>query len=183
MDLNTMLREAITTDSRKRKCRWQSELESMGYKIIKDGCWIIKNPKTNRRIRLDYNSDRLYTNNHSIRFGRIWSYRKNSYITKPLETINLERLLNKNIISERSYGFEYTDVELMSRALHTKKLNQERLNDAWNEFQAELEKITREYNKKLADAKSSYEWGIEYSTREIKDANETIDKLLKRKTA
>lgn len=181
MDLNTMLREAITTDSRKRKCIWQDNLEAMGYKIIKDRCWTIINPTTKRRISLDYNSNYLHTTNSTIRFGRIWTYK--GYINKPLEIINLERLLNKNIISERSYGFEYTDVELMSRALHTRKLNQERLNDAWSEFQAELEKITREYNKKLADAKSSYEWGIEYSTREIKDANDTIDKLLKRKTA
>ena len=47
-DLNTMLREAITTESRKRKCRWQTELEALGYVIFKDGSWRIRNPKTNR---------------------------------------------------------------------------------------------------------------------------------------
>lgn len=181
MDLNTMLREAITTDSRKRKCRWQTELEAMGYKVIKDGCWKICNNNTNRYICLYYNDETIHTNNRNIRFGRMWSYKKHSYVTKPLEKINLEGLLNKNIKVE-TWGYRdgWTNVERMTDALYSKNIHQKALDNAWNEFQSNLDRITKEYNQKIADAKRSYEFDIEYHTRGLKTANNIINKLLKR---
>ena len=180
MDTNTMLREAITTDSRKRKARWQTELEALGYTIYKDKAWIIVNPKTNRRIRLNYDSDYLYATKVNIRFGRVWSYKKGCYVTKPLEKINLERLLNKNKVSDCYWTDSWTSVDRMTRALHDRKYHQTYVDNAWNTFQSELDAITKEYNKKIASAKRSYEWNIKYHTEELKCANDTINQLLKR---
>ena len=41
MTVNEMLREAITTESRKRKCRWQTELEALGLEISKNRAWFM----------------------------------------------------------------------------------------------------------------------------------------------
>ena len=57
MTVNEMLYEAITTESRKRKCRWQTELEALGFEIIKSGAWFIRYTKTNRFIELSYNDN------------------------------------------------------------------------------------------------------------------------------
>ena len=178
MDTNTMLREAITTDSRKRKARHQEELEAIGYKIVKDGCWMIINSKTNRRIRLDYNSECLHTSKNAIRFGCIWSYKKGCYVTKPLEKINLERLLNKNKI-ENNYD-NSSNVSRMSSALYYRKYHKKIIDKAWDEFQSTLNELTKEYNRKIENAKKYYEWSMEHHTKSFENANKEIQELLKR---
>ena len=55
MTTNEMIYEALTTNSKKKKARWQVELEMLGYKVIKDGSWYISNPSTGKWIDLPYN--------------------------------------------------------------------------------------------------------------------------------
>ena len=90
MTVNEMIIEAITTDSRKRKCRWQTELEALGFKISKDRAWFIRYTKTDRYIELPYYENCLRTNNGYIRFGRMW--KRGGYVNKPLSNINLEEI-------------------------------------------------------------------------------------------
>ena len=49
MTVNEMIIEAITTDSRKRKCRWQTELEALGFKISKDRAWCMTEKYNSRK--------------------------------------------------------------------------------------------------------------------------------------
>ena len=114
MTVNEMLREAITTESRKRKCRWQTELEALGFEISKDGAWFIRYEKTNRFIELPYDEDCLRTSNGYIRFGYIW--KRGGYVNKPLSCIDLEGLLTKRPV--KSYR-GWTNVQRMQSAFYS----------------------------------------------------------------
>ena len=167
MTINEMLMEAITTDSRKRKARHQEELEALGYKIIKDGCWMIENPKNHRYIILNYNDNYIHTNGKNIRFGRIWS-RKNGYVDKPMSVIDLYGLLNKReYVSYSRYEDKSLKVLEMRRALHDREYHRRNIDDA-----------IKTYENALAKAKEEYEFNIEYHGKNLKYANEKIDKLL-----
>lgn len=175
MTVNEMLIEAITTESRKRKCRWQTELESLGFKISKDRAWFIRYTKTDRFIELPYDENCLRTNNGYIRFGRVWS-KKYTYVNKPLSSIDLEGLLTKRP-TKNSY-YEWTDVERMKNALHNKKYHKRILDNAMNEYQHKIDALTKEYQRKLEEAKHSYDWDMKYHTDSLASANKTISELL-----
>ena len=119
MTVNEMIIEAITTDSRKRKCRWQTELEALGFKISKDRAWFIRYTKTDRFIELPYYENCLRTNNGYIKFGRVW--KRGGYVNKPLSSINLEGLLTKRNSKSYSVFGDWTDVDLMRNALYDRK--------------------------------------------------------------
>ena len=175
MDVNTMLREAITTESRKRKCRWQTELEALGFEISKDKAWFIRNTKTGRFIELPYDEYCIRTNNGYIKFGRIWS-RKYTYVNKPLESIDLEGLLMKRPVKNGCY--EWTDVMCMKDALRNRKYHSNILDNAMNEYQNKVDALTKEYQRKLAEAKHSYDWNMDYHTKSLASANKRINELL-----
>ena len=174
MTVNEMLYEAITTESRKRKCRWQTELEALGFKISKDGAWFIRYTKTDRFIELPYNENCLRTNNGYIRFGRVW--KRGGYVNKPLSSIDLEGILTKRPVKNSYYG--WTDVECMKNALHNKKYHKRILDNAMSEYQNKIDALTKEYQRKLEEAKRSYDWDMKYHTNSLTNANETIAKLL-----
>ena len=167
MTINEMLMEAITTDSRKKKARYQEELEALGYRVIKDRCWMIENPKNNRYIFLNYNDNFIHTNGKSIRFGRIWS-RKNGYVDKSMAVIDLQGLLNKR---EYVNCFCYEDKSLkvleMKRALHDRKYHK-----------CNIDNALKIYENALAKAKKEYEDSIKYHSKSLVYANEKIAKLL-----
>lgn len=169
MTINEMLMEAITTDSRKRKARHQEELEALGYKIIKDGCWMIENPKNHRYIILNYNDNFIRANGKSIKFGRIWS-RKNGYVNKPMAVIDLQGLLNKR---EYVPYYRYEDKSLkvleMKNALHDREYHKRNIDNA-----------SKIYENALAKAKKEYENSVEYHSKSLVYANEKIAKLLHR---
>ena len=175
MTINEMLKEAITTDSRKRKCRWQTELEALGFEISKDRAWFIRYTKTGRFIELPYNDNYIRTNNGYIKFGSVWS-RKHAYVNKPLSTIDLEGLLTKRPVKNDSY--EWSDVRCMKEALRNRKYHSNILNNAMNEYQNRVDALTKEYQRKLAEAKHSYDWNMDYHTKSLASANKTISKLL-----
>ena len=178
MTVNEMIYEAITTDSRKRKARHQAELEALGYKIFKDGGWYVKNPKTRKWIELKYDATNLYTSNGSIRFGYIYSRSYKTRKNKPLTSINFEGILN----SEREIYYDngWTNTKMMLTNLHDRKYHQKELDNAMSEYQKTIDDITKEYQRKLADAKRHYDWSMEYHTKGLAEANNTINKLLKR---
>ena len=174
MTVNEMIIEAITTDSRKRKCRWQTELEALGFKISKNRAWFIRYTKTDRFIELPYYENCLRTNNGYIRFGRVW--KRSGCVNKPLSSINLEGLLTKRPVKNSYY--EWTDVECMKNALHNKKYHKRILDNAMSEYQNKIDSLTKEYQRKLEEAKRSYDWNMKYHTDSFISANETISKLL-----
>ena len=174
MTVNEMLKEAITTESRKRKCRWQTELEALGFKISKDGAWFIRYTKTDRFIELPYDENCLRTNNGYIRFGRVW--KRGGYINKPLSSIDLEGILTKR--PAKNIYYKWTDVERMKDALHNRKYHSNILNNAMNEYQHKVDALTKEYQRKLEEAKHSYDWNMDYHTKSLASANERIEKLL-----
>ena len=184
MTVNEMLREAITTESRKRKCRWQTELEALGFEIYKDGAWMVRYEKTNRYIKLSYGDDILRTSNGNIRFGHIWvsgNYKKGNYghyANKPLSVINLEGLLTKRPVRQTNSWDEWTNVDFMQDALYDRKNHAKNLKNLMSEYQTKIDNITKEYQKKIADAKRSYDWNLEYHTKGLAKANERIEKLL-----
>ena len=175
MTVNEMLYEAITTESRKRKCRWQTELEALGFEIGKDRAWFIRNTKTGRFIELPYDEYCIRTNNGYVKFGRVWS-KKHAYVNKPLSSIDLEGLLTKRPVKNSCY--EWTDVERMKNALQNKKYHKRILDNAMNEYQNKIDILTKEYQKRLEEAKHSYDWSMKYHTDSLASANETISKLL-----
>ena len=182
MTVNEMLYEAITTDSRKRKCRWQTELEALGFIIHKNGAWYIRYEKTNRFIELPYNDDALRTSNGYIRFGRIWkngNYKKGTYghyVDKPLSCIDLEGLLTKR--SVKPYESNWTDVSIMQSVLNDRKYHTRNLKNLMRDYQTKIDDLTKEYQKKIDDAKRSYDWNLDYHTKGLAEANKTILKLL-----
>ena len=175
MTVNEMLREAITTESRKRKCRWQTELEALGFEISKDRAWFIRNTKTGRFIELPYDESYIRTNNGYIKFGSVWS-KKHAYVNKPLSSIDLEGLLTKRPTKNGYY--ERTDVMRMKDALRNKKYHTNILNNAMSEYQHKIDVLTKEYQEKLEQAKHSYDWDIKYHTDSLASANKTISELL-----
>lgn len=177
MTVNDMLREAITTDSRKRKCRWQTELEALGFKISKNGAWFIRYTKTDRFIELPYDDNCLRTNNGYIRFGRVWS-KKYAYVNKPLSNIDLEGLLTKRNSKSYSVFNDWTDVDLMRDALYDRKRHTKNLENLMNDYQTKIDNLTKEYQKKIEEAKRSYDWNLDYHTKGLSEANKRIDKLL-----
>ena len=179
MTVNDMLREAITTESRKRKCRWQNELESLGYVIIKDGSWQIKNPITKRFIELYYNDSCIRTNNNKgVKFGRVWSNKVHRYVNKPIECIDFVGLLNKNEIKPTNYFDGWTNVDRLRNALSDRKHHSANLQNAMNVYQNKIDELTKEYQRKIEDAKRSYEWNVKYHTDGLKRANENISKIM-----
>ena len=178
MTVNEMIIEAITTDSRKRKCRWQNELESLGYIIVKDRSWFIRNPITGRFIDLDYNGTYIRTNNRSIRFCHVWSNKVHKYVTKPIECIDFVGLLNKNKIQSVDYFNGWTNVDYLRNALDDRKRHEKELNCAMKVYQNKIDILTKEYQRKIEDAKQSYEWSVKYHTKGLKNANKNIEKLL-----
>ena len=181
MTLNEMIYEAITTDSRKRKCRHQAELEALGYKIIKDGSWKIRNTKTDRYIDLPYYDDYLRTSSGNIRFGHVWSRSKREYVNKPLTVVNFEGILNTDKKPYRDfYGDEWTNVNCMRMNLHDRDYHSKELANSMSEYQKQIDKITKEYQEKIASAKSHYKWSVEYHTDSLKRATDKINELLHR---
>ena len=175
MTVNEMLREAITTESRKRKCRWQTELEALGFEISKDKAWFIRNTKTGRFIELPYDEYYVRTNNGYVKFGRVWS-KKHAYVNKPLSSIDLEGLLTKRPVKN---GYcEWTDVMRMKDALRNKKYHSRILDNAMGEYQHKIDVLTKEYQRKLEEAKHSYDWNMKYHTDSLASANKTISELL-----
>ena len=172
MTVNEMLREAITTESRKRKCRWQTELEALGFEISKDKAWFIRCIKTGRFIELPYYDRNIRTNRGWIKFGYMGWNKKN----KPLSSIDLEGLLTKRPAKNGYY--EWTDVMRMKDALHNKKYHSRILDNAMSEYQHKIDSLTKEYQRKLEEAKHSYDWNMKYHTDSLASANETISKLL-----
>ena len=177
MTVNEMIIEAITTDSRKRKARYQSELEALGYKVVKDGGWYIRNPKTDRFIELSYHESSIRTTNGYIKFGRVWS-RKNAYVNKPISVIDFENLLNTPISERNIWKDNRTHAEIMRGCLHDRKYHKKNLDNAMAEYQQKIENITAEYKRMLDNAKHSYDWNIDYHTKALERANKEIDKLL-----
>ena len=169
-----MIISAITTNSRKHKARYQLELENLGYKICKNGGWIIRNPKNDRWIELRYEESVIHTNMRNIRFGRVWSTKKAMYTYKPMNVIDFEGLLNTRAIS--GCNFEYTTYEQMNRALWEKKYHQEKLDNAWGDFQNKMDSLMRQ----MEQAKKNYEDNIKHNTYCLNMANAKIDKLLKK---
>ena len=182
MTVNEMLYEAITTESRKRKCRWQTELEALGFKISKDGAWFIRYTKTDRFIELPYDDDALRTSNGYIRFGRVWkngNHKKGTYghyVDKPLSCINLEGLLTKRPV--KPYESDWTDVDRMQDALYDRKRHTRNLEALMSDYQRKIDNLTKEYQQKIEEAKHSYDWNLDYHTKGLASANETISKLL-----
>ena len=179
MTTNEMIYEALTTDSRKRKARWQTELETRGYKIIKDGSWYISNPTTGKWIDLPYNETScLRTSNGVIRFGYVYSrsYKTRKY--KPLTFINFVGILNSTRNTE--YESNQTNVNIMTTNLYNRKYHQEALDNCMSEYQKIIDNITKEYQRKLTDAKRHYDWSVEHHTKVLETSNKTINKLLKK---
>ena len=182
MTVNEMLYEAITTESRKRKCRWQTELEALGFTIHKDGAWYIRYEKTNKFIELAYNDDGLRTSNGYIRFGRVWkngNHKKGTYghyVNKPLSCIDLEGLLTKRPVKPYENG--WTDVDRMRDALYDRKRHKVNLDSLMSEYQRKIDSLTEAYHNAIEQAKKSYDWNLDYHTKGLTSANETISKLL-----
>ena len=172
MTVNEMLREAITTESRKRKCRYQAELEALGFEISKDRAWFIRYTKTGRFIELPYDDRNIRTNHGWIKFGYMGWNKKD----KPLSSIDLEGLLTKRPAKNGCY--EWTDVMRMKDALRNRKYHSRILDTAMAEYQHKIDTLTQEYQKKLEQAKHSYDWNMDYHTKSLASANKTISELL-----
>lgn len=178
MTVNEMIIEAITTDSRKRKCRHQTELEALGYKIIKNRSWYIKNPKTNRFIDLSYNESAIRTTNGYIKFGYVWSSKTHKYVNKPISVIDFEKFLNTPIKYDNDNWDNRTNVEKLRESLYNRKRYSKELNNALSEYQKKIDGITAEYQRMLKSAKDSYDWNLNYYTKSLDSANKTINELL-----
>ena len=177
MTVNEMIIEAITTDSRKRKCRHQSELEALGYKILKDRSWRISNPRTKRYIDLGYNNNYIWTNYGEIKFGYMWT-RKHGYVDKPISVIDFENLLNTPLSNKYIWHDNRSNAEKMRTALHDRKYHKKNLDSAMVEYQQKIENITAEYKRMLDNAKHSYDSSIDYHSKALDRANKEIDELL-----
>ena len=95
-----------------------------------------------------------------------------------MTSINFVGILNSTRSNNNDYG--WTNVEIIRQNLSDRKYHQSKLNNAMSEYQQRIDEITKEYQKKLANAKNSYDWNIKYHTKGLTDANETINKLLKK---
>ena len=131
--------------------------------------------KTGRFIELPYDEHYIRTNNGYIKFGRMWS-RKHEYVNKPLSSIDLEGLLIKRPVKNGCY--EWTDVMRMKDALRNKKYHSRILDNAMSEYQHKIDALTKEYQRKLEQAKHSYDWDMKYHTDSLASANKIISELL-----
>ena len=177
MTVNEMIIEAITTDSRKRKARHQTELENIGYKVVKDGGWYIRNPKTNRFIEKAYSDDGIRSSRGYIRFGYVWSRSKHKYVKKPISVINFAGLLDEPEKQNNFFDDENSTARLKS-ALDNRKYHKKNLDNAMAEYQTKIDNITKEYKRMLKNAEDSYKWNLEYHTKELKRANKNIENIL-----
>lgn len=166
--VNEMLRAALTTDSRKKKCAYQSELEAMGYEICKDGRWMITNKKNGRYIYKYYDTDTIYCNSDIIWFTK-YTYRKPK---RTIETIDLQGLLDRRpyIPSYNAYWYSEMHTEKfakMENALSDRKYHKK-----------QLEQAKETYKKALEEAKRKYEHDTNYNSRRVIDAENAIKNLL-----
>ena len=166
------INQALSLLISKRKCRWQTELEALGFEISKDRAWFIRNPKTGRFIELPYDDRNIRTNHGWIKFGYMGWNKKD----KPLSSIDLEGLLTKRPAKNGCY--EWTDVMRMKDALRNKKYHSRILDNAMGEYQHKVDALTKEYQKKLEEAKRSYDWDMKYHTDSLASANKIISELL-----
>lgn len=179
MTINEMIIEAITTDSRKRKARYQTELENLGYKVVKDGSWYIRNPKTGRFIEKEYNNNEgIRSSSGYIKYGYVWSKYKYKYVKKPISVINFVGLLDKPEKHENYFNENSTD--RLKSALRDKKYHKKNLDSALSEYQTKIDNITKEYQRKLKDAENSYKWSVEYHTKSLSSAEKRISELLRK---
>ena len=177
MTVNEMIIEAITTDSRKRKARHQTELENLGYKVVKDGGWYIRNPKTGRFIEKEYSDDGIRSSRGYIRFGYVWSRSKHEYVKKPISVINFAGLLDEPEKQNNFFDDENSTARLKS-ALHDRKYHKKNLDNAMAEYQTKIDNITKEYKRMLKNAEDSYKWNLEYHTKNLARSEKTIAELL-----
>ena len=178
MTVNEMIVEAITTDSRKRKARYQTELENLGYKVVKDGSWYIRNPKTGRFIEKEYSDEGIRSSRGYIRFGHVWSKSKHKYVNKPISVINFVGLLNEPE-KQNNYFDENTTARLKS-ALYDRKYHKKNLDKALSEYQTKIDNITKEYQRKLKDAENGYKWSVDWNTKSLASAEKRITELLRK---
>lgn len=178
MTVNEMIIEAITTDSRKRKANYQTELENLGYKVVKDGSWYIRNPKTGRFIEKQYSDEGIRTSRGYIRFGYVWSKSKHKYVKKPISVINFAGLLDEPEKHENYFNENSTD--RLKSALRDRKYHKKNLDSALSVYQTKIDNITKEYQRKLKDAENSYKWNIEYHTKNLARSEKTIAELLRK---
>ena len=45
-------------------------------------------------------------------------------------------------------------------------------------YQNKIDALTKKYQKDIEEAKRSYEWNVEYHTKELKRANKNIENIL-----
>lgn len=165
--VNEMLRAALTTDSRKKKCAYQSELEAMGYEICKDGRWMITNKKNGRYIYKYYDTDSIHCNRGSIWFTKYTRKQK-----KTIETIDLQGLLDRRPYIPRYSTYWYPEMHTdkfmeMKNAIRDRKY-----------YKKQLEQAKEAYEKALEAAKRKYEYDTNYSSGRVIDAENTIKNLL-----
>lgn len=179
MTINEMIIMAITTDSRKRKARYQTELENLGYKVSKNGSWYIRNPKTGRFIEKEYNDDcGIRSSRGYIRYGCVWSKYKHKYVKKPISVINFAGLLDEPEKHENYFDENSTD--RLKSALRDRKYHKKNLDSALSEYQTKIDNITKEYQRMLKDAENSYKWSVEYHTKSLSSAEKRISELLRK---
>lgn len=179
MTVNEMIIEALTTDSRKRKARYQTELEAIGYRIIKDGSWIIRNPKTNRFVEKEYSHDGIRSSRGYIGYGQVWSRTKHKYVKKPISVINFVGLLNE---AEKEYNYfeNVNSTSVLKDTLRDRKYHKNKLDSALSEYQSKIDAITQEYQRKLKNAEDSYRWSVKYHAEAFNNAETKIKKILRK---
>ena len=69
-------------------------------------------------------------------------------------------------------------VEILRESLNNRKRYSKELNNALSEYQRKINDITAEYQRMLKNAKNSYDWNLDYYTKALNTANETINNLL-----
>ena len=178
MTVNEMIIEAITTDSRKRKARHQTELENLGYKVVKNGSWYIRNPKTGRFIEKEYSDDSIRSSRGYIKFGYVWSKSKHEYVKKPISVINFAGLLDEP--EKQNNYFDENSTDRLKSALRDRKYHKKNLDSALSEYQTKIDNITKEYQRMLKDAENSYKWSVEYHTKALSSAEKRISELLRK---
>ena len=75
----------------------------------------------------------------------------------------------------------YQKVRDMKRALRDRKASQSKVDSADAELQAQLDKLKKEYEDRIAGVRRGHESRTEYSKRDVQRNQDAIDKLLRRK--
>ena len=73
------------------------------------------------------------------------------------------------------------NVRDMKRALRDRKASQSKVDSADADLQAQLDKLRREYEDRIAGVKRGHESRTEYSKKDVQRNQDTIDRLLRRK--